>query len=116
MSCVSLKTPSASISKQQYTLRQGINAIHRHESQGDLADIEIGITASILGYHGDDDWVVEYGFSLSIAQDGGYRVNQEYGKLWGSTEDSEVAGFRIREGNVTHPDSLIPKDPTTNFI
>ena len=92
-------------------MRQGINAIHRHESQGDLADIEIGITASILGYHGDDDWIVEYGFSLSIAQDGGYRVNQEYGKIWNGTEDSVVAEFRILEGNVIHPDSLIPKDP-----
>ena len=91
-------------------MRHGIGAIHRQESQNDLADIEIGITASVRGYHWDDILAVEYGFSLSTAQDGGYRVNREYGKIWNGDEDNGAAEFRIQEGNLTYPASLIPRN------
>ena len=86
--------------------RQGIGAIHRQESQNGFADIEIGIIAGVRGYHWDDTLDIEYGFSLSIAQDGGYKVNREYAKIWNGGDDNAEVTFRICEGNLTHPNSL----------
>ena len=87
-------------------MRQGLTAIHRHESQNPSADIEIGVTASVGGYRCEDTVEIEYGFSLTNTEDGGYRVSREYGKIWnGQAENGEVE-FRINDGNLAHPESF----------
>ena len=83
------------------SVRHGIDAIHRQESDTKPPGIEIGIFATAT------DYSIEYGFLLAIDSDGGYRVSREHGKVWeGDGSGESVVEFTIEDGNLVSPEFL----------
>ena len=93
------------------SMRHGLGAIHHQETQEELADIEIGIVASVRSLHLDSLLPVEYDFHLTSAGDGKYKVRREYGRIGTSDEGSEPIEFIIENGNLVGPESLLQKSP-----
>ena len=93
------------------SMRHGIGAIRHHDSLEELANIEIGISASVYSHQADSVLSVDYGFSIASPRDGEYKVSREYGKIWGDSALGQAAEFRIEDGNLAFPESLIPEKP-----
>ena len=77
------------------SMRRGIDAILRQESDTTPPSIEIGISARTTYYS------TEYGFVLTTDSEGGYVVSREYGKVWeGDGSGESIVEFTIEDGNL----------------
>lgn len=83
------------------SLRHGMEAIQHRTAADQAADVELGLAVSEEeGKSGNYSLV--YGFTLASDQEGGFRVRQEYAKVWHKPREESVE-FRIEEGNLITP-------------
>ena len=99
------------------SMRHGINAIRRHDADGNPLDIEIGICATFGGPSTTNrDASIEYGFTLTSDSDEDYKVKREYSKVWqGGGDNCESVEFKIEDGEIAFQESLAPRSPNSRF-
>lgn len=89
------------------SMRHGLSAIH-HEPHPEAADeIELGLSATINRYSLKIPVDVEYRIGISTSPGEGHEVRHEYIKIWGTDSGSPSAEFRIVNGNLTQPSTLL---------
>ncbi len=90
--------------------RQGMEGVARHGVGGgdsDLTCIEVGVAATMRDGHAEHGYYsVEYGFTIARADNGGYWVSSENGRVRDG-DDSAVAEIRIEDGNLALPDFAV---------
>ena len=98
------------------SIRHGLGAIYHHESPDEQSDIELGISATFRTSEADGSRFIDYGFNLTGTRDGGYKVSREYGKIWNGDRNSDPVEFRIEEGDLVSPQSLIFQKSQTRLF
>lgn len=80
--------------------REGMEGVARRGMEVGGSDVEVGVEAVVRDWRfGDGYCSVEYGFTITSMDDGGYRVCREYGKVR-EGDDSDAFEFSIEEGRL----------------
>ena len=97
--------------------RQGFDAIGRRVRNEVSSEVEIGITASTSSYEPESAFNIDYGFRIASVGDNKFQVGYEFAKVSASEEETLIVDFRIEEGNLVSPKSLVRQNiEQTSFL
>ena len=94
------------------SLRHGPEAIQHRSEQGQASEIELGLTAHERRRH--SSFTLDYHFVIAINADGDFRVRQER-VLVRPDALGQSFEFRIEDGKLIYPDSLLSDDISPRF-
>ena len=98
------------------SMRHGLGAVIHHDSRANNASIEITLTGIVRSPNIDTLFSLEYGFAITMTDEGQYSVSHEYGKIWDRDNIDSTTEFRIEHGNLVYPMSLAPTSRQQSFF